>query len=93
MSQAFDALVLLCLEVDAVLEHHTDALPFSGEGIYNHSPHDLLVKDVIRRCHTIHSQAGGIDAFRPTILSHPKVTLPGKEYLERCQIDIYVISQ
>lgn len=56
VSEAFETLVLLCLEVDAVLEHHTDALPFNGEGIYNHSPRNLLVEDVIQRCHTIHQK-------------------------------------
>ncbi|RMT13054.1 MULTISPECIES: hypothetical protein [Pseudomonas syringae group genomosp. 2] len=53
---AFKALVLLSLEVDAVLEDFLGALPFYGTEIYTSSPRHPCVEEVVHRCRVIHTK-------------------------------------
>ncbi|RMT28796.1 hypothetical protein ALP50_02835 [Pseudomonas syringae pv. spinaceae] len=53
---AFKALVLLSLEVDAVLEDFLGALPFYGTEIYTSSPRHPRVEEVVHRCRVIHTK-------------------------------------
>lgn len=51
---AFNTLVLLSLEVDAVLETFQGALPFYGKEIYTDSPRHPRVEKIVQRCRQIH---------------------------------------
>lgn len=53
---AFKALVLLSLEVDAVLEIFLGALPFYGKEIYTDTQRHPRVEEVVQRCRVIHQK-------------------------------------
>jgi len=53
---AFKALVLLSLEVDAVLESFLGALPFYGKEIYTDTQRHPRVEEVVQRCRVIHQK-------------------------------------
>lgn len=53
---AFKALVLLSLEVDAVLEVFLGALPFYGKEIYTDTQRHPRVEEVVQRCRVIHKK-------------------------------------
>ncbi|EPF64132.1 hypothetical protein [Pseudomonas syringae] len=53
---AFKALVLLSLEVDAVFEDFLGALPFYGKEIYTDTQRHPRVEEVVQRCRVIHKE-------------------------------------
>lgn len=53
---AFKTLVLLSLELDAVLETFSGALPFYGKEIYTDSPRHPHVEEIVQRCRNIHQK-------------------------------------